>query len=190
MSRIGVYSGSFNPVHVGHIALCDYLVREGVVDAVWLIRTPQNPLKQVEGLMSNGLREELLRVAIEGHERLEVCSIEDQLPLPNYTITTLHELQKRYPEHQFHLIVGADNWLIFNRWRQWEQILDEFHLVVYPRPGYPIAENVGFSYPAARVRFVDAPQYNISSTEIRVRLEQHQPLTGLVDPRVEKLLKQ
>ena len=103
--RIGIYSGSFNPVHLGHVALADYLVREGVVDEVWLIRSPLNPLKQSSDLMSNEARAEMLRLAIEGHAGLRVCDVEDALPLPNYTICTLQTLQGQYPEHEFHLII-------------------------------------------------------------------------------------
>lgn len=187
--RIGIYSGSFNPVHVGHVALCDYLVREGIVDAVWLIRTPQNPLKQSRGLMSNELREQMLRAAIEGHEGLEVSTIEDELPVPNYTVRTLQKLRERYPEHEFSLIIGADNWLIFDKWREWDTILKDFKLVVYPRPGYGLEPHaVDFAYNPTHVRFVEAPQYDISSTEIRKRLAEKQSLEGLVDKRVEEIL--
>lgn len=183
--RIGIYSGSFNPVHLGHVALADYLVREGVVDEVWLIRSPLNPLKQSSDLMSNEARAEMLRLAIEGHAGLRVCDVEDTLPLPNYTICTLQTLQSQYPQHEFHLIIGADNWLIFRRWRDWDVILRDFHLIVYPRPGYVLSPE---SMCESAVRFVDAPQYDISSTQIRQRLAQGLSLAGWVDPKVEEYL--
>ncbi len=185
--RIGIYSGSFNPVHLGHIALADYLVREGYVDRLWLIRSPLNPLKSVEGLMSNEARQKMLELAIDGHAGLQVCNIEDSLPIPNYTINTLQALKSQYPEHEFHLIVGADNWLIFQRWKDWEIILRDFHLIVYPRPGYPLPEVSTALYPTVKV--VEAPQYDLSSTEIRQRLAQGMSLSGWVDPKVEQYLR-
>lgn len=173
--RIGIYSGSFNPVHIGHVALCDYLVREGVVDEVWLIRSPLNPFKTgaANTLAPDSDREAMLRLAVEGHEGLEVCTIEDDLPRPNYTINTLHALEEQYPEHEFHLIVGADNWLAFDRWRAYDEILERYHLVVYPRPGYLLDEEaqLRLGLEALRnVRFVEAPMYDVSSTEIRAQI--------------------
>lgn len=184
--KIGIYSGSFNPVHVGHIALADYVVQEGLVDEVWLIRSPLNPLKSAAGMMENEVRLHLLQLAIEGHQGLRVSTVEDHLPMPNYTITTLRKLQGMYPEHEFHLIVGADNWQIFNQWRDWDIILRDFHLIVYPRPGYPITVQ---EETTPHVRFADAPLFDISSTEIRQRLAQHLPLDGLVCPKVEEWLR-
>ena len=183
--RIGVYSGSFNPVHNGHIALADYLVQHSVVDEVWLIRTPLNPLKAKADLMGNAERRAMLELAIEGHEGLRVCDIEDNLPSPNYTICTLQALQRQYPQNEFFLVIGADNWQIFDRWRDWQVILRDFHVVVYPRPGYPLPAGEA-AFPT--VLFVDAPQYDISSTEIRQRLQSGQSLSGWVDIKVEQYL--
>lgn len=186
--RIGIYSGSFNPVHQGHVALCDYLVREGVVDEVWLIRSPLNPLKvaTADSLASDEHRAEMLRLAIEGHEGLRVCTIEDDLPRPNYSIATFHALDRQYPEHDFHLIVGADNWMIFDRWRAYDEFLTCYHLIVYPRPGYPLtdADRLRYGQEATqRVQFVEAPQFDISSTQIRQAIaDGRQP--ELIDARV------
>ncbi|MBP5716137.1 MAG: nicotinate-nucleotide adenylyltransferase [Bacteroidales bacterium] len=185
--KIGIYSGSFNPVHVGHIALADHLVNHGYVDEVWLIRSPQNPLKPADGLMSNEARLEMLRLAIIGHKNLKISTVEDTLPVPNYTITTLRTLQEQHPEHEFHLIVGADNWLIFQKWRDWQIILRDFHLIVYPRPGYELPTVTTENFPTVRV--VDAPQYDISSTQIRQRLAQGLSLAGMVDTKVEQYLR-
>ncbi|MDO4497638.1 MAG: nicotinate (nicotinamide) nucleotide adenylyltransferase [Bacteroidales bacterium] len=183
--KIGIYSGSFNPVHVGHVALADYVVEQGLVDEVWMIRSLLNPLKKASGMMADSDRLRMLELAIEGHPGLRVSTIEDQLPVPNYTITTLRTLQATYPDDEFHLIVGADNWQIFQQWREWESILRDFHLIVYPRPGYPIAPQE-----VPHVRFIDAPLYDISSTQIRECLEKGLPLTGLVDDKVAAYLQQ
>lgn len=176
--KVGIYSGSFNPVHEGHIALCDYLIAEGVVDRVWLIRSPLNPFKTeaAQTLAPDADREAMLRLAIEGHEGLEVCTIEDDLPRPNYSINTFHALEKQWPEHEFHLIIGADNWLAFDRWRAYDELISRYHLIVYPRPGYVMGEaeklRLGKEV-LERVCFVDAPQYDVSSTEIRESLKEN-----------------
>lgn len=177
--RIGIYSGSFNPVHVGHIALADYVVHMGYVDEVWMIRTLLNPLKSAADMMSDEDRLHMLELAVEGREGLRVCTIEDSLPQPNYTINTLRRLQEMYPDFEFHLIIGSDNWLIFDKWRDWESILNDFHLIVYPRPGYPVGEP---THP--HVQRVDAPLYDVSSTEIRERLARGESLVGLVPAKV------
>lgn len=174
--RVGIYSGSFNPVHQGHIALCDYLIEQGVVDEVWLIRSPLNPLKvkSAQTLAPDQQRLDMLRIAIQGHRGLQVSTIEDDLPRPNYTIQTFHALQQQYPAHEFHLIIGADNWLVFDQWRAYDELLTRYHLIVYPRPGYPLdeASRLRLGAEAIRnVRFVDAPQYDVSSTSIRQALQ-------------------
>ena len=188
--KIGIYSGSFNPVHEGHIALCDYLVQEGVVDEVWLIRSPLNPLKvnAADTLAPDEDRQKMLELAIAGHRGLKVCCIEDTLPKPNYTVNTLQALQKLFPGEEFHLIVGMDNWLIFDRWKAYDTILTDFHLVVYPRPGYEMAEVEALQAFVGRVRFVDAPLYDISSTEIREAIAQGKK-PQLVDEKVLTYIK-
>lgn len=177
--HIGIYSGSFNPVHTAHIALCDWLIEEGVVDEVWLIRTPHNPMKESSELMPDDLRQKLLDIAVEGHRGLRTCTIEDKLPQPNYTLNTLRALTRENPGVEFHLIIGADNWLIFDKWREYDVILKEYHVIVYPRPGYEIgadaqegarAQEGAVAPRGGRVRFVDAPIHDISSTAIRKAL--------------------
>lgn len=183
--RIGIYSGSFNPIHIGHIALCDYLVSQDVVDEVWLIRSPLNPLKVGSTLAPDADRQAMLELAIEGHQGLSTCTIEDELPRPNYTINTLKALAKQYPEHEFHLIIGADNWLIFDHWRAWEDILEDYHLIVYPRTGslLPKEPVIGGRH-YENVRFVNAPLYDLSSTEVRQCIARGEEPKDMIDPKV------
>lgn len=185
--KVGIYSGSFNPVHIGHIALVDYIIEKGIVDEIWLIRTPQNPLKASNTLLSDDHRAMMLQLAIEGHRGLKICKIEDDLPKPNYTINTLRALQAENPDTEFHLIIGADNWDIFDKWRDWEVILSDYHLIIYPRPGStsPVVDKE--KYP--NVQVVDAPQYDISSTEIRYRRAKRQTIKHLVSPNVDQYIK-
>ena len=186
--RIGIYSGSFNPVHTGHVALCDYLVQEYIVDEVWIIRSPLNPLKAdaADTLAPDDDRAAMLRLAIAGHPGLHVCTIEDDLPRPNYSITTFHALEEQNPDQEFHLVIGADNWLLFDRWRAYDEFLTRYHLNVYPRPGYPLTASDRLRLgPEAisRVRFVDAPLYDISSTEIRAAISEGRT-PGFIHPDV------
>lgn len=183
--RIGIYGGSFNPIHNGHVALCDFLIEEQWVDEVWLIRSPLNPLKveSVHTLASDKDRQQMLELGIEGHPGLKTCTIEDELPRPSYTIDTLNALRSLCPDAELNLIVGADNWLVFDRWKDWEQILRDYRLIIYPRPGSPLPEIDPALYPTVRV--VDAPQYDLSSTEIRDRIARGEGIEGLVPPAVE-----
>lgn len=193
IKRIGIYSGSFNPVHTAHIALCDWLIGQNVVDEVWLIRTPHNPLKVASGLMPDADRQQMLDIAIQDHLGLRTCTIEDSMPQPNYTINTLRALTREYPDHEFHLIIGADNWLIFDKWRDYDIILSDYHVIVYPRPGYPL-QDLSDSHKdglSTNVRFVDAPVYDISSTAIREAIASHDTVRAceMLDPLVYEYLQ-
>lgn len=184
--KIGIYSGSYNPVHFGHVALADFIISEHLVDEIWMIRSPQNPLKQSSTLLSDEHREKMLEIAVEGHTGLKVSTIEDKLPRPNYTINTLRELKIQNPEDDFYLIVGADNWLIFDKWREWESILSDFHLIVYPRPGYEMPLVDQKKCPTVQV--IDAPLYAISSTEIRQKIALGENTDNLIAPEVYKYI--
>ncbi len=162
---IGILGGSFNPVHLGHLMLASYLSQWGYVDQVWLTLSPQNPLKSPDELIPDVKRLVMLNLAIKGAENIDVCDIELTMPLPSYTVNTLDLLAGRHPDKNFRLIVGSDNWAIFDRWREYGRILDTYGVIVYPRPGYPVTREE-----ARRVEgmtLADAPTVNISSTFIR-----------------------
>ncbi len=159
---IGIFGGSFNPVHIGHMMLASYLCQWSYVDEVWLTLSPRNPLKDKNELLPDMKRLAMLNIAVKGARGIEICDIELSMPKPSYTINTLEILRDRYPEYRFKLIVGADNWKIFNQWRAHERILDEFGVIVYNRPGYPI------EYPHTDgLEVVNAPMVSMSSTFIR-----------------------
>ncbi|MCI8997557.1 MAG: nicotinate-nucleotide adenylyltransferase [Muribaculaceae bacterium] len=163
---IGILGGSFNPVHIGHLMLSSYLQQFGGFDEVWLNLSPLNPLKSnPEELIPDVQRLAMLDLAIGTTKGLKVCDIELSMPRPSYTINTLRYLAKRYPRHQFKLIIGSDNWKIFDQWKDSEEILSDFGVVIYPRPGYP----VGTIYEDG-VDVVTAPTADISSTFIRKAL--------------------
>ncbi|MGN0210137.1 MAG: nicotinate (nicotinamide) nucleotide adenylyltransferase [Muribaculaceae bacterium] len=159
---VGILGGSFNPVHHGHLMLASYLVQWGVVDEVWLTLSPRNPLKAAEALQPDTLRLNMLTLALKGEKNIDLCDIELSMPRPSYTINTLDVLSKKYPQKDFRLIIGSDNWAIFERWRDYQRILDEYGVIVYPRPGYPVD-----SRPVDGMTLIEAPTINISSTFVR-----------------------
>lgn len=160
---IGILGGSFNPVHVGHLMLASYMQQFGGMDEVWLMLSPLNPLKaNPEELIPDITRLRMLELAVGETKGILVNDIELSMPRPSYTINTLRYLAKRYPRHQFKLIIGSDNWKRFNEWKDYEEIIDDFGVVIYPRPGYPL----GTIYDPG-VEVVNAPTADISSTFIR-----------------------
>lgn len=159
---IGILGGSFNPVHAGHMMLASYLSQWGYVDEVWLTLSPRNPLKEPGDLLPDMKRLAMLNIAVKGASAIDICDIELSLPKPSYTINTLDVLRERYPEYRFKLIIGSDNWRIFDQWRASRRILDEFGVIVYLRPGYPVDRRH-----VDGLEVVDAPMMNVSSTFIR-----------------------
>lgn len=181
---IGVFSGSFNPVHIGHLALANYLCEFEGLDEVWFLVSPHNPLKASEGLMPDALRLKLVRLAVAGYSKFRASDFEFHLPRPSYTVHTLDELKRAYPQHTFHLIIGSDNWAIFPRWYQAERILAENPLLVYPRPGYPVD---AASLPSG-VRLANSPVLEISSTFIRRALAEGRDVRYFLHPAVYEAL--
>ena len=185
MSKIGIFGGSFNPIHVGHALIANYIVENSDLDSLWLMVSPLNPLKEGSTMASDYHRLRMTELVTRRMERVITSAFEYDLPKPSYTIDTLNALQAKFPKDEFYLVIGADNWQIFNQWKDWQVILRDFHVIVYPRPGYPLPEE-GVKY--STVQWVDAPMFNISSTEIRQRLKLGQSLSDWVDIKVEKFL--
>lgn len=167
MKKVGIFGGSFNPIHIGHLALANYLCEFSHLDEVWFMVSPQNPLKRNDKLWDDELRLELARLATEDYPKFKVCDIEFQLPRPSYTIHTLNALKEAYPSHEFTLLIGADNWKLFPHWKASDEIIAHHKVLVYPRPGYEIDEN---ELPPS-VSLVHTPLLEVSSTFIRESIE-------------------
>lgn len=185
--RIGIYGGSFNPVHKGHVSLAKWIVDNGIVDELWLMVSPLNPLKaDVENeILPFETRMEMARIATENISGVRVSDFENSLPVPSYTISTLEALCGAYPQHSFCLVVGADNWKDFHRWHRWQEIVSGYDVFVYNRPGYDLEIPHEFS----RVKLIDAPLYDISSTMIRKLVSEGKDASEYVDAKVCEYIK-
>ncbi|MBQ3957665.1 MAG: nicotinate-nucleotide adenylyltransferase [Bacteroidaceae bacterium] len=157
----GIYGGSFNPIHLGHVRLGETLVRDGLMDELWLLVSPQNPFKADQDLLADDERLRLARLAVSGHPKLQVCDAEFRMPRPSYMVFTLEALRRQHPEREFVLVIGADNWERFPQWHKSDEILRHHRLVILPRPGYAL-DGLPDGITVARTPLLD-----ISSTQIR-----------------------
>ncbi len=164
--KIGIYGGSFNPVHFGHVGLAKWVIENTDLDELWLLVSPNNPLKPVGILAPEEERLAAVREAIKDITGLKASDFEFSLPRPSYTANTLRELQKAYPEHEFTLVIGEDNLAIFNQWREHEFILQNFRIFVYPRNQIKPDHSEFLNNPNI-LYLKDAPLFDISSTSIR-----------------------
>jgi len=163
--RIGLYFGTFNPIHIGHLIIANYIVEFSDLDEVWLVVTPHNPLKKKKSLLNDIHRLSMVRIAIEDYPKLKDCNVEFDLPQPNYTVNTLAYLEDKHPELDFHLIMGADNLLSFQKWKNYEVILERYAIYVYPRNSKGEIKNKFSDHP--KIININAPRIEISSTFIR-----------------------
>ena len=175
MKKVALYFGSFNPIHNGHIGLGEYLLEHADVDELWYVVSPQNPLKKRADLWDDELRYRLACEATKGNECMGVCDVEFDLPKPSYTVNTLRILSERYPDCQFSLLIGADNYQIFDKWYCYEEILCDYTIYVYPREGVEVDMT---KFP--QMKWLDAPLYPISSTMVRERLARGESVDDLV----------
>lgn len=182
-TTVGILGGSFNPVHIGHPMLASYLVQWGYVDKVWLTLSPRNPLKDPRDLLPDLKRLAMLNLAIKGAKDIDICDIELSMPRPSYTINTLDLLATRYPETRFKLIIGSDNWRIFDRWKDYRRILEEYGVLVYLRPGYPVEKTH-----IEGLEVVDAPLIDLSSTFVREGIAKGRNMNFFLPPGVYKYI--
>jgi len=178
--QIGLFFGSFNPVHIGHMALANYMLTFTEMEEVWLIVSPHNPLKQKSSLLDQHQRLALVELATDDHSKIRASNIEFQLPQPSYTIHTLAHLQEKYPQHTFSLIMGQDNLGSFHKWKNYEEILKICKIFVYPRPD--CGPSTFDEHP--RVIFTAAPLMEISSTFIRQALREKKDIRFFLPQKV------
>lgn len=179
---IGIFGGSFNPIHLGHTGLAQWIVQQGYADEVWMMVSPQNPLKQQKDLLPEEQRLALAKIAVRHIPHVKASDFEFHLPRPSYTWQTLQALKATYPTQEFALIIGADNWICFDKWANYKEIIEKYKILVYPRDGYIISSPL----PDTVTLMSSAPLYQFSSTEIRKRLKNDEDVSGMIDMNVYK----
>ena len=180
--RTALFGGTFNPLHNGHIAIAESVLEQGLADEVWMLITPCNPWKADQTLMNDRLRYDMVAEAVKDISGVTALDYEFRLPKPSYTANTLRHISTDYPDREFILTIGADNWVKFHDWREADFIMDNYRIITYPRQGYPITgvpENA---------TLLDCPLMDISSTQIRRMVKKGEPIEKLVPPSVARII--
>src|SRR5690606_13024582 len=180
MQKIGLFFGSFNPIHIGHLIIANYMANYTDLSEMWLVVSPHNPLKRKDSLLNMYDRLEMVNLAIDNTDRIRASDIEFRLTQPSYTIDTLVHLKERYPTKDFVLIMGSDNLVTLKKWKNYEIILRDFFVYVYPRPGYDVGEWA--EHP--RITFTETPLMEISSTFIRNAIKDHKSVKYFLPDKV------
>ena len=183
--KVGIYGGSFNPIHNGHIKLAEIFLQKACLDEVWFMVSPQNPFKINDKLLDDTLRLQLVRKALNGKKSMVACDYEFRLPKPSYTWDTLQRLSADFPTYEFVLLIGGDNWQAFDKWYHAEDILANYRVAVYPRKSDETVEKC-HTLPSDNVTLLNIPLINISSTDIRLRIKNGYTIKGLVPECIEK----
>lgn len=174
--KVGLYFGSFNPIHNGHLIIASHIANYTSQDRIWLVVSPQNPLKKNTSLINENHRKHLIDLAIDGEKKLRSSNVEFKLPKPSYTIDTLAHLEDQYPQHEFTIIMGSDSFSNIRKWKNYQTLLKRYEIMIYQRPGFIIErEKV-----QGKITIMDAPLLQISSTLIREMIHQKKSIRYLV----------
>jgi nicotinate-nucleotide adenylyltransferase len=182
MSKIGLYFGTFNPIHIGHLIIANHMVEHSDLDEIWMVVTPHNPFKKKSSLLDNNHRFEMVYRATEDYSKIKPSDIEFKLPQPNYTVYTLAHISDVYPDKEFCLIMGEDNLKSLHKWKNYETILEHHHIYVYPRISEGKTETQFDKHP--KIHKVDAPIVQISSTMIRNGIKDQKNIQPLLSKEV------
>ncbi len=188
MKKVGLYFGTFNPIHIGHLAIANHMAEHSDLDQIWMVVTPHSPFKKKSSLLANHHRLEMIYQAVQFYPKLRSSDIEFKLPQPNYTVHTLTHLQEKYPDHEFHLIMGEDNLKSFHKWKNYEVILENHHIYIYPRISEGTVEHQFKKHP--KIHRVEAPIMEISSTFIRKAIKEGKNIRPLLPENVWQYIDQ
>ncbi|WP_435253741.1 nicotinate (nicotinamide) nucleotide adenylyltransferase [Tenacibaculum sp. A30] len=186
MKNIGLYFGTFNPIHIGHLIIANHMVEYSDLDEIWMVVTPHNPFKKKSSLLDNHHRLDMVYLATEEYEKIQPSDIEFRLPQPNYTINTLAHISEKHPNYTFSLIMGEDNLKSLHKWKNYEAILEDYHIYVYPRVSEGIVENQFKNH--EKIHRVDAPIVEVSSTMIRKAIKEEKNCKPLLPYKVWKYI--
>lgn len=180
--KVGLYFGTFNPVHIGHLIIANHLAENSDLDQIWMVVTPHNPLKKKAGLLEDYHRMHMIHLATENYDKLKPSDIEFKLPQPNYTINTLVHLKEKYPKYHFSLIMGEDNLKSFPKWKNYEVILEDYEVYVYPRISELDIPEELVNHP--KIHRINAPIIELSSTFIRNSIKEGKNIRPMLDDKV------
>ncbi len=183
--KVGLYFGSFNPIHTGHLIIASHVANYTDMDQVWFVVSPQNPLKPSSVLLNEYHRLFLVQLAVEEDPRLRATDVEFKLPRPSYTIDTLTYLQEKYPRHEFSLIMGSDSFQNLKRWKNYELLVKNYPFIIYRRPQFPVQDSLG-----ATITILVAPMLEISATQIRDNIKEGRTIRYLVPDKVREEIEQ
>lgn len=186
MKNIGLYFGTFNPIHIGHLIIANHLVENSDLDEIWMMVTPHNPFKKKSSLLDNHHRLEMVYLATEEYEKIQPSDIEFKLPQPNYTINTLVHISEKFPNYKFSLIMGEDNLKSLHKWKNYEVILEDYDVYVYPRVSNGVVENQFKDH--KKIHRVEAPIVQISSTMVRNAINEGKNCKPLLSDKVWKYI--
>jgi nicotinate-nucleotide adenylyltransferase len=178
--KIGLYFGSFNPIHTGHLIIANHIANNTELDEVWFVVSPQNPFKNTNSLLNEQHRLSLVKIAIEGEKKLKASNVEFKLPKPSYTADTLLYLSEKYPNHIFSIIIGSDSFQNIEKWKNYKYIINNYNVFIFQRPSF-LVENK-----AKNITIVDAPLLEISSTQIRKIIKEKKSIRYLVTDAVKE----
>jgi nicotinate-nucleotide adenylyltransferase len=183
--HIGLYFGSFNPIHIGHLVIANHVVEHSDVDKIWFVVSPHNPLKDAHSLLNEYDRLHLVELAIQDNSKFRASNVEFHLPKPSFTVDTLAYLSERFPLEQFSIVMGSDSFQNLPRWKNYEHLVKHYSFIVYNRPGFAVEDTLG-----AKVQVLDAPLLDISSTFIRKQIKEGKSTRYILPDAVWKYVEE
>lgn len=191
MKKIGLFFGSFNPIHIGHLILANYILENSDMEELWFVVSPQNPFKEKKSLLKDHNRLDMVEIAIRNYPKMRASNVEFSLPTPSYTVDTLTYLNEKYPDYSFSLIMGEDNLKSLHKWKNYEILLKNHHIIVYPRVSKNDASNsetVSELKNHENISLIDAPIIELSATEIRNMIKDNKNVRPMLPPEVFEYL--
>jgi nicotinate-nucleotide adenylyltransferase len=187
MKKIGLFFGSFNPIHIGHLILANYILENSDMDELWFVVSPQNPFKEKKSLLKDHNRLDMVQLAVKNYPKMRASNVEFSLPQPSYTIDTLTYLHEKYPDHSFSLIMGEDNLGSLHKWKNFENLIKNHHIIVYPRM-FEGEKKVSEYLQHENISLIEAPVIELSATEIRNMIKDGKNVRPMLPPEVFEYL--